>query len=902
MPLTDGTRLEHYEIAGPLGAGGMGEVYRAVDTKLRREVALKILPPKFAADPSRLARFEREAHLLAQLNHPNIAAIYGLENADGIRFLVLELVEGPTLADRLKSGPMEVSEALGIAAQIAEAFEAAHDKGVVHRDLKPANVKITPAGKVKVLDFGLAKALSDPEPASASSNPDVNPSVQPTMTLQETKAGMVMGTAAYMSPEQAEGKPIDKRSDVWSFGVVLYEMLSGKRCFDGKTTSHIMLKLLEQEPDYTKLPDSLPVAVRYVLERCLQKDPAKRLRDVGDLRLQLEALAQDSGSGHKTAAATPSAPAQRNVVWPAATAALALAVLALGFLYFRPKPAPPVEVTRFEIPQPPNLTFASSLAISPDGRKLAFIASASRAPQLWIRSMDAVETRPLPGTEGVGGSPFWSPDSRYIVFWAQGKVQKIEAAGGPAQTLCTSVSIIFGGFWTLDDKIVFSVNRQSGLLQVSAAGGEPSPVTTLASGEARHVSPSLLPDGRHFIYAGLFTPTTGGIYLGSLDAKPDQPSKKLLPDVSSVQFAPAAESPGNGNGHLLFVRAGTLMAQPFDTKRLELSGQAVPIAEQVAFSLASNFSVAPTGSLVYRTGGGAGQQQLTWYDRQGKTLGTVADPYVYAGTSAPVLSPDGKRVAFTRTDPQSGNTDIWLFEFARGVTTRFTFDPGTDQNPVWSPDGSRIVFFGQRGATLGVYQKASNLVGGEELVYKSEVQIAPTSWSRDGKYVLYQTLGAGVSALPMDGSGEHKPIQLLPPEFNNRGARFSPDGRYFSYLSTESGRDETYVRTFDPTAGAGSATGGKWMVSKDGGGGAHWRADGKEMLYFAPDLTLMSVDVSTSPVFQAGVPKALFKSSVASIYWESTGDGQRFLLPVAVGQNTAAPYTVVLNWTALLKR
>jgi dipeptidyl aminopeptidase/acylaminoacyl peptidase len=349
------------------------------------------------------------------------------------------------------------------------------------------------------------------------------------------------------------------------------------------------------------------------------------------------------------------------------------------------------------------------------------------------------------------------------------------------------------------------------------------------------------------------------------------------------------------------------MAQPFDTKRLELSGQAVPIAEQVAVSLGSNFSLAPNGSLAYRTGGGAGQQQLTWYDRQGKTLGAVADPYVYTGTSAPVLSPDGKRVAFTRTDPQSGNTDIWLFEFSRGVTTRFTFDPGPDHNPVWSPDGSRIVFMGQRGATSNIYQKASNLVGGEELVYKSpDVAVLPTSWSRDGKYVLYQTAGAGVWAVPMqgsgEGSGERKPIPLLPPEFNNRGARFSPDGRYFSYLSTESGRDETYVRTFDPTAGAGSATGGKSMVSKDGGGGAHWRADGKEMLYFAPDLTLMSVDVSTSPVFQAGVPKTLFKSSVASIYWESTGDGQRFLLPVAVGANTAAPYTVVLNWTSLLRR
>ncbi len=457
MSLADGTRLEHYEIVEPLGAGGMGEVYRAVDTKLRREVAMKILPERFAGDPSRLTRFEREAHLLASLNHPNIAAIYGVEHANGIRFLVLELVEGPTLAERLKAGPMEVGDALRIASQISEALEAAHEKGVVHRDLKPANVKITPAGKVKMLDFGLAKALSDPEPAASSPAPEA----KGTITLEETKAGVVMGTAAYMSPEQAEGRPTDKRSDVWSFGVVLYEMLSGKRCFDGRTTSHVLVHVLEQEPDWAQLPAAVPTGVRQVLERCLTKDPAQRLRDIGDVRIQLQAAI--SKPAYSPIESAPRPQKSRSLLWPAVAAVAVLAVLALGYFYLRKKPAAPADAVRFEIAQPGSANLSSALSVSPDGRKLAFITTSPNAPtRLWVRSLENLESRPLEGTANVTGLPFWSPDSRYVVFQGGAKLMKIEAAGGPPLPLCDFQGSCWAAFGPVTTKSWWATPRAAG--------------------------------------------------------------------------------------------------------------------------------------------------------------------------------------------------------------------------------------------------------------------------------------------------------------------------------------------------------------------------------------------------------------------------------------------------------
>jgi serine/threonine protein kinase len=925
MSLKDGTRLQHYEIVEPLGSGGMGEVYRAVDTKLRREIAVKILPERFASDPSRLNRFEREAHLLASLNHPNIAAIYGVEHVDGVRFLVLELVEGPTLAERLKEGPMDVGDALRIAAQISEALEAAHEKGVVHRDLKPANVKITPAGKVKVLDFGLAKAMSDPEP-SASSPPD--PEARGTMTLEETKAGVVMGTAAYMSPEQAEGKSTDKRSDVWSFGVVLFEMLSGKRCFDGRSTSHVIVHVLEQEPDWAQLPAAVPTGVRQILERCLTKDPAQRLRDIGDVRIQLQAAISKPAYSQIGSASRPKQ--SRNLLWPGVAALVVLAVVAQGFFYFRKKPATKADAVRFEIAQPGNANLSSALSVSPDGRELAFITTGSSAPtRLWVRSLENLESRPLEGTDNVTGFPFWSPDSRYIVFQTGAKLMKIEAVGGPPLPLCDFPGLLLGGFWTNDGRVVVSNGSAGGLLQVPAAGGQAAAITTVpgSSGPSTDAFPSLLPDGQHFIYARASNlPEDAGIYLGNLEGSPAQRAgKRLLADISPVAFAP---SPDSAQGYILFVREadaqgsfGTLMAQSFDNRKLKLAGDAVPVAEQVS---EVGFSTSANGVLIYGTGPVSVPQastftvrgQLTWFDRQGKIASTVGEPGVFRTFS---LSPDNTRLAFDRSPP-GGSADIWVYEFARGVTTRLTSDPATDLSPVWSADGSHIAFVSLR-RQRGIYVRASNGAGSEELLMKedSSQEVIPSGggWSRDGRFLLLYSvpLTGGIGpetdlwVLPMTaaGSGDRKAVPLLRTEFAERGARFSPDNRWFAYTSNKSGKDEAYVRAFDPTFVPGSGNpspGGEFIVSKGGGISPHWRVDGKEMFYLAPDGSVMSVDVSIGPEFRAGVPKPLFKGPPGVIFWDVSSDGKRFLMPVAGDGNSIspAPYKVVLNWTSTLKK
>jgi eukaryotic-like serine/threonine-protein kinase len=885
MPLADGTRLEHFEIVEPLGAGGMGEVYRAVDTKLRREVAIKILPPKFAADPSRLARFEREAHLLAALNHPNIATIYGLEHVDGIRFLVLELVEGQTLSERLKSGPMEAGEALGIAAQIAEALEAAHEKGVVHRDLKPGNVKITPAGKVKVLDFGLAKALGDPEPAPASSNSEPHS----TVTLQETKAGVVMGTAAYMSPEQAEGKPTDKRSDVWSFGVVLYEMLSGKPCFDGKTTTHVMLHVLEQEPDWEKLPGTVPVSVRQLLERCLTKDPAMRLRDIGDLRLQLQAIKKASASG---IAPVPGFTRQsKSWLWPAVTAALVVALGVTAWMLW-PKPAAPARTMRFQVKIPDNVIFTQFLSVSPDGRKLVFVSAGDQSG-LWIHDLDTLEWRRLAGTER-GSFPFWSPDSRFLGFSVQHEIKKIEVAGGPPQTLCSIPNSPGTGAWNRDGVIVFGA-VPGPIRRVSAAGGIPTELTALDR-DLLHSQPTFLPDGKHFLYLRSGTVDAAGIYVGSVDAKPaDQSRERILATTFGAPYV---------DGNLFFMRDGTLMAQPFDAGRLQLRGEPVPVAEHVAaLRLNGIFSVSPTGVLAYRTGTAAAGLQPTWFDRQGKQEGSFGERGPDQGFA---LSPDGTRAAVRDASP-SAVGDIWRLDFERGVRTRLTFRQSYGSFPVWSPDGSRIIF--AAGDTLDtLYEKTSSGVGEEKVLFKKPGIKIPTSWSRDGRFLLYHTnnvpkTGTDLWVLPLEG--DRKPVLLLGTEFAEFDGSFSPDMRWIAYTSDESGRDEIYVRPFTASGlGGPSLSEGKWQVSKDGGRLPRWRTESREVVFRAINGSPMAVDVNgTGAAFQAGVPKQLFAAPANVGDWDVTADGKRFLVGVPPGGQTAdEPITVILNWQASLKK
>jgi eukaryotic-like serine/threonine-protein kinase len=874
MPLSVGDKLGTYEILAPIGAGGMGEVYRARDTKLERDVAIKVLPAALAQDPERLARFEREAKVLASLNHPNIAQIYGVED----RALVMELVVGETL-----QGPLPLETALGYARQIADALEAAHEKGIIHRDLKPANMMITPAGVVKVLDFGLA-ALPNRDREGADS---VN---SPTLTISPTRAGMILGTAGYMSPEQARGKAVDKRADIWAFGVVLFEMLTGKPLFAGETVSDTLAAVLKEEPDWTRVP----VKVRRLLQACLQKDPQQRLQAIGDWKLLLD---------EREPIAAPPPRSRFGMILAAVAAAFALIAAALAFVHFREKPAVK-ELVRFEISAPANATLGSTFAVSPDGRKIAFIATgADRKPMLWVRSLDSEEARPLTGTEDAG-DPFWSPDSRFLAFQSGTKLKRIEAEGGPAQTLCDAPTFT-GGAWTSDNRIL--IGTLGPLQVVSASGGTPTPLTALdhSRNEIAHEVPAMLPDGHHFLYFRLSIPLeNGGAYVGSLDAKPEQQSTKRLLAATPAVYVPSPLV-GDAPGFLLFVRdlalspsaGSTFTAQPFDPKRLELSGEAVPIAEQVTSASAS------PSVLAFQRAGTQGSTQLTWYDRKGNVLSTAGEPGEYQSLA---LSPDQTRVVYQR-----GN-DLWLFEFTRGVNTKFTFG-NLSESPAWFADGSRIAFMSIRGSGTGIYQKASNLAGQEELLYQSpELKGYAPDWTHDGKFLMYNALSSDgkqgdLWILPVGGSAaDRKPLSFLRTEFEEGGGRFSPDDRWVAYESNQSGKTEIYVLPFDES-NPGSPTGGLHQVSKDGGVGVRWSGDGKELFYLAPDGYLMSVDVSAAGgAFQTGAPHQLFKSPAGYGSWDVSADGKRFLTAAPPASGSAGPasrpYHVVVNWTELLKR
>jgi eukaryotic-like serine/threonine-protein kinase len=906
MSLAPGTRLEHYEILGPLGVGGMGEVYRAQDTRLRREVAIKILPAQFAADPGRLARFEREAQVLAALNHPNIAAIYGLGQAtempaSGVRFLVLELVEGPTLAERIHSGPIPVAEALRFAAQIAEALSAAHDKGIVHRDLKPANVKIKPDGTVKVLDFGLA-AVVQPQMSEST-----DPTNSPTLTMGATQAGVIMGTAGYMCPEQARGSSVDKRADIWGFGVVLYEMVTGRRLFQGDTVSDTLASVLKEQPDL----DRVPLKVRRLIKKCLEKDPKRRLRDIGDA---WELLDVEPSVEQAISVAQASSLRQR-LSWALLALAL-LALAAVSLIHFRETP-PARELTRFEIPAPPGATLSTSApAVSPDGRKLAFLATgADQKRMIWVRSLDSEEARPLLGTEGARVDVLiWSPDSRTLAFASGGKLKKIEATGGPAQILCDDQNSGPGGAWTSDNRIIFGT---TGPLQiVSAAGGAPTPLTVLdrSRNEVAHAGAVMLPDGHHFLYLRLSIPfENGGVYIGSLDSKPEQQSsKRLLPDITNAVYVPppgTRDTPGDSPGLLLFVRGvtlssassgGTLMAQPFDPKRMEFMGDAVPIAQQVGID---GFSASPTGVLAFSTTAAQGNSQLTWYDRKGNVLSAAGEPGEYSGLS---LSPDGSRVAYER-----GN-DLWLFEFARGLNTKFTFG-NLSVGPAWSADGSRIAFVSIRGSGFGIYQKASNSSGQEQPLYQSSDRKYAVNWIHDGKFLMYYGSSSDEKKddlwiLPADGSAaDRKPLSFLRTDFEERDGRFSPDSRWVAYQSNQSGKLEIYVLPFDESNPGSSAGAGLNQVSKEGGAVPHWRGDGKELFYDTLDGYLMSVGVTVKAgAFQPGTPQRLFKLPATGASWDVSADGKKFLIAAPASSGSAAPasqpFHVVMNWTEMLKR
>jgi Tol biopolymer transport system component len=883
MALSAGTKLGPYEIVAPLGAGGLGEVYRARDSRLNREVAIKVLPEAFARDAERLSRFQREAKMLASLNHPNIASIYGLEDQGNVHALVMELVEGPTLADRIRQAAIPAEEALPIAKQIAEGVEYAHERGIIHRDLKPANIKLAADDAVKILDFGLAKALD-----ADSSQRDMSSS--PTITHMATQAGIILGTAAYMSPEQAKGKMVDRRTDIWAFGCVLYEMLAGKAAFAGESITETLSAVIREEPNWSLLPADTPPAIARLLARCMKKDAKQRLQSMGDARIAIEEVL--SGAQDISQSPTASAPvvahrrSRERIAW--ALAAIAGATLliaaALAFVFARsylnqPKPG----IARFLVSLPENV-FIYQVSPSPDGRFLAFVGVTKEGVrQLWLRPIDAVAAQPMAGTDGAGIF-FWSPDSRYLAYDDDTGLNKVAVSGGAPQRLC-ALARIGTGSWSTDGVILFGTFAAGPLMKVSAEGGEPSPVTTLdrSLAETRHVAPSFLPDGRHFLYLSLRN-TTGPqawICVGSLDSNQ---TKCLENSNSAARYAPP--------GYLLYERGNTLVAQGFDLRGLVTTGDPVPIADSVG-----SFSVSDSGVLSYTAAATADEYLLQWFDRSGKILGTVGQPGLY---SAPAISPDGNRLAVGVLDPHVNTRDLWLFDLKRNTSSRLTFDPTDESNPAWSHDGSQIVFTSTQTGNRDIYEKAASGLGNSQVVFASkDQQRSVDDWSPDDRYVVYDTTSPGsLWVLPL--FGDRKPFLFVQGATEAREARFSPNGRYIAYSSNESGSYEVYVQSFPDH-------GGKWQVSSGGGQHPEWRHDGKE-LYFISSGKLVAVDVSTDGAqFQSGVPKPLFavdfrpdRGSGNGVYVVSA-DGQRFLAVTNVEQQTVEPATVVMNWASDLK-
>ncbi len=761
MSLKAQDRLGPYEILAPLGAGGMGEVYRAHDTRLNRDVALKVLPESFAHDPERMARFEREAQVLASLNHPNIATVYGFEAGA----IGMELVEGPTLAERIGGRAMTLEEALPIAKQIAEGLEYAHEKGIVHRDLKPANVKLTADGNVKILDFGLAKALETPVPAG-------NPSISPTLALSATQAGVILGTAAYMAPEQARGAVVDKRADIWAFGVVLYEMLTGKQPFVGATVPDVLASVLRAEPQW----NAIPVSMRRLVRRCLDKNPKQRLRDIGEARVAIEEVPAGQAEEPLTAA---KASKFRNAPMLLA-APLLLATLVISAVHLRE--TPPVEhVMRATIPLPAKAV-ADGFALSPDGRYLAIAANADGSKLLWLRPLAALDPQALPGTEEAR-YPFWSPDSRYIGFFAQEKLKKISVTGGPAQTICDAPDGR-GGTWNREGVIVFAPRGAtgSGLQRVPAGGGVPSPVTR-ADGRTDRF-PIFLPDGHHILYLAriLNSPDQNGICLTSLDSKE---SRRLLPDMSNALYVPPVA--GSRLAQILVVRNSTLMAQPVNPETLQLAGDASPVAEGVGMGTNSDFfrfSVSGAGSLTFQAAPALPISQLTWFERAGGETGVVGQPGYMSSFS---ISPNGKKVALTRfrSSDRSAGSDIWLHELERGTESRFTFIGLSNMMPVWSPDGNTIAF-GRFTTDMELIQRPSSGIGQEELLLKRYSSL-PNSWSGSGLVLGFGGISnMNLSVMPLEGA--RKPESFVASEFQETQGQFSPDGKWIAYSSNESGR------------------------------------------------------------------------------------------------------------------
>ncbi len=907
MALTSGTKLGPYEIQSPLGAGGMGEVYRARDTRLERTVAIKVLNAQLVASTELRARFEREAKVISQLQHPHICVLHDVGNEGPIDYLVMEFLQGESLAERLRKGPLAPELVLTVAIEIADALEKAHRAGVVHRDLKPGNVMLTKSG-AKLLDFGLAKPLGATAGAATGSSGSASvlaAALTQTMPAQSpatplSTAGAVIGTVQYMSPEQIQGIEADARSDIFSFGVMLFEMVTGKRTFEGKTQASIVGQILAVDPpSVSTLRPQTPPGLDRVIRLCLDKDPDERIQTAHDLKLQLQAIGE---APLTTTQVSIAAPARRSWLPWVAAAVLALAAIGFALAYLQSPRVPQVSVHSYILP-PEKATFlltgnaAGPPMLSPDGLRIAFVAKNADGKQmLCIRPLNSAIAQPMSGTEGAT-YPFWSADSRYVGFFAAAKLNKVDASGGPPQALCGAPSGR-GGTWNSKGTIVFASDTLSGLSRVEATGGTRVPLTTLDAKETSHRWPAFLGDGNHFLYfAHGTTNADNGIYLAALDSKE---RKLLLHNDSNAIYADP--------GYLLFVRDNTLMAQRFNPRSLALEGEAKPVADHVAVNTdtwRSVMTASANGELLYQHGSAGGGSQLVWYDASGKpgepVLPESADYY------QPALSPDGSKLAFALES--NGVGDIWVLDLARHTKTRVTFGPQYSDWPIWWPDGKSIVFdYGSSSNGDTLYRQNADGTGSKEkLLDTPGITEIPFSVSPDGRYLAYMrsdpksSTGLDIWVLPMfpDKSGEQKPFPAVATNFTDVAPSFSPDGKWLAYANNETGRQEVYIQPFPSGAG-------RWQVSTSGGTRPNWRKDGKELFFFEADGQIMAVDVAQSGAsLQLGTPHALLKATTVSSTngpYTVSADGKKFVMNTVPPQSVTEPLTLITNWPADLKQ
>ncbi len=901
-----GSNLSHYNITDKLGEGGMGEVYKAEDSQLGREVAIKVLPEAFTEDPERLARFEREARVLAALDHPSIAAIYGLEEAEGRKLLVMQLAPGETLQERIARGPLPMHDALTIARQIADALEAAHEKGIIHRDLKPGNVMVSPEGTVKVLDFGLAKALESETDASGSA-PSLT--MSPTLTAHMTTAGVLLGTAGYMSPEQARGEAADKRADLWAFGVVLWEMLTGKQLFIGKTLSDTLAGVLRADPEFEDLPEETPSQIRRLLRRCLEREARDRLPDATSARLELvDALAGtvDGDSTHPAAVveATPEPAWRRLLPWAIAGLSF-LGLIALALLS-RPQPSfteEPVRLDATVSTEPLWMTLGSSIELAPDGSRLAYVTGDETERTLWTRSLGQLQGAVLAGgaSADIVYHPVFSPDGEWIAYVTPGELKKIPVSGGASITLC-DVELSRGATWLPDDTIIVSPTGRDGLSRVSANGGELQPLTRLDEGEKEtsHRWPQAMPDGKAVIFT-VFTqamPSADEALIAVADVETGE-HKILHRGGYYGRYVPT--------GHLVYIHEGTLFAVPFDPETREIAGSAAPVVQGITASVGAGgaqFSFADNGTLTYISGElGVPEYPAVWVDRNGQVTRLWETPASYAN---PRLSPEGKRLAFSILD--GSNWDVWVYDLEREVATRLTFHDGYDADQIWSPDGEYLIFTSDRDGAANLYRKRADGSGEAEALTEGELQMYPISLSPDGKVALAEANAETIDIYVISLDGSTAPEPYLVTSFLERDPVFSPNGRWVAYASNESGRFQIYVRPY-PSAG------GRWQVSDESGRWPIWSRDGRELFYRTNDAVMVADVETDGPTFRVGKARRLFEGrfrggiqgiALAGFVfpdYDAAADGQRFVMfPDEEDRLTKTQATFVFNWFEELEK